>query len=430
MAAGVPRGPELGARLRAVRDAVLDGRVGDDRAAQLAVALGAASPRVRVGRRPPRDARLGDAHVLFTTRHGGVSEGPFASLNLGERTGDDPAAVAANHARLRELAGGTTLARCSQVHGREVVRRTTPPDGERPQADGIATNVAGVGAARPDRRLPAGGAQRPGRGGDGARGLARPRGRRARRGRRGAARRRRDRPRRRRDRARRRRLLLRGRRRGARGVRRRARGDRSGATSTSRRSRRPGCARRASRRSTTAALCTMCDARFFSHRRDHGTTGRQGGVAWLTVGRRASGSPRPPRAPGGDPGDVEIVAATKYVALEDLGALADAASRGWARTARRTSRPSTPSTAIASRGTSSATCRAARSRRSCRSCSGSTPSAATPCSSRLERHMDLARPGSRSSSRSTSRGRRARAASTPTSSARSSSAARSHRWAS
>ena len=31
-----------------------------------------------------------------------------------------------------------------------------------------------------------------------------------------------------------------------------------------------------------SGLCTMCDARFFSHRRDHGTTGRQGGVAWLT----------------------------------------------------------------------------------------------------------------------------------------------------
>jgi tRNA nucleotidyltransferase (CCA-adding enzyme) len=39
MAAGIPRGPELGARLRAVRDAVLDGRVGDDPAAQLGVAL-------------------------------------------------------------------------------------------------------------------------------------------------------------------------------------------------------------------------------------------------------------------------------------------------------------------------------------------------------------------------------------------------------
>ena len=42
IAAGVPRGPELGARLRAVRDALLDGRVGEDAADQLALAL--ASP--------------------------------------------------------------------------------------------------------------------------------------------------------------------------------------------------------------------------------------------------------------------------------------------------------------------------------------------------------------------------------------------------
>jgi copper oxidase (laccase) domain-containing protein len=27
--------------------------------------------------------------------------------------------------------------------------------------------------------------------------------------------------------------------------------------------------------------CTMCDARYFSHRRDGGVTGRQAGVAWL-----------------------------------------------------------------------------------------------------------------------------------------------------
>jgi tRNA nucleotidyltransferase (CCA-adding enzyme) len=39
LAAGVPRGPQLGTRLLAARDALLDGRVGDDRAAQLAVAL-------------------------------------------------------------------------------------------------------------------------------------------------------------------------------------------------------------------------------------------------------------------------------------------------------------------------------------------------------------------------------------------------------
>jgi tRNA nucleotidyltransferase (CCA-adding enzyme) len=40
LAAGIPEGPELGRRLRAARDALLDGRVGDDAAAQLRVALG------------------------------------------------------------------------------------------------------------------------------------------------------------------------------------------------------------------------------------------------------------------------------------------------------------------------------------------------------------------------------------------------------
>jgi purine-nucleoside/S-methyl-5'-thioadenosine phosphorylase / adenosine deaminase len=33
-----------------------------------------------------------------------------------------------------------------------------------------------------------------------------------------------------------------------------------------------------------AGLCTMCAPAtlFFSHRRDHGITGRQAGIAWLT----------------------------------------------------------------------------------------------------------------------------------------------------
>ena len=33
----------------------------------------------------------------FTTRLGGVSQGPYASLNLGNKVGDDPALVARNH---------------------------------------------------------------------------------------------------------------------------------------------------------------------------------------------------------------------------------------------------------------------------------------------------------------------------------------------
>lgn len=31
----------------------------------------------------------------------------------------------------------------------------------------------------------------------------------------------------------------------------------------------------------TAGICTFCDERFFSHRRDGGVTGRQAGIAWL-----------------------------------------------------------------------------------------------------------------------------------------------------
>jgi polyphenol oxidase len=38
-------------------------------------------------------ADLPGAHVLFTTRRGGVSTGPYASLNLGLFTEDDPAHV-------------------------------------------------------------------------------------------------------------------------------------------------------------------------------------------------------------------------------------------------------------------------------------------------------------------------------------------------
>lgn len=41
--------------------------------------------------------------ALITTRNGGVSHGPFASFNLGSRSGDDPAAVIANRAYLRRL---------------------------------------------------------------------------------------------------------------------------------------------------------------------------------------------------------------------------------------------------------------------------------------------------------------------------------------
>ncbi|MGE4110849.1 MAG: polyphenol oxidase family protein, partial [Burkholderiales bacterium] len=57
---------------------------------------------------------------MITTRHGGVSSGPYASLNLGARTDDDPAAVAANRARLQAHLPQPPKW-LSQVHGSTVV---------------------------------------------------------------------------------------------------------------------------------------------------------------------------------------------------------------------------------------------------------------------------------------------------------------------
>lgn len=61
----------------------------------------------------------------FTTRFGGVSTGPYGSLNLGRGTGDAPASVEENHRSLA-TAAGFDLERLAtpqrQVHGATVVR--------------------------------------------------------------------------------------------------------------------------------------------------------------------------------------------------------------------------------------------------------------------------------------------------------------------
>ena len=54
--------------------------------------------------------------ALVTTRHGGVSGGPWSSMNLGDHVGDNPVAVAANRRRLR-LALPDEPKWLQQVHG-------------------------------------------------------------------------------------------------------------------------------------------------------------------------------------------------------------------------------------------------------------------------------------------------------------------------
>ncbi|MCW3049375.1 MAG: hypothetical protein JWO74_3659 [Solirubrobacterales bacterium] len=84
--------------------------------------------------------------VLFTTRRGGVSEGPFASLNLGLGTDDDPERVGENRERLAAQAGVARerFAHGRQVHGTEVRRVTALAHGAPSDADGQATALAGV----------------------------------------------------------------------------------------------------------------------------------------------------------------------------------------------------------------------------------------------------------------------------------------------
>ncbi len=60
----------------------------------------------------------------FTDRNGGVSEGRYASLNLGAKWGDAPEAVVENLRRVAAAAGfdPDALRLVRQVHGRDVVR--------------------------------------------------------------------------------------------------------------------------------------------------------------------------------------------------------------------------------------------------------------------------------------------------------------------
>jgi polyphenol oxidase len=86
---------------------------------------------------------LPGATALFTTRRGGVSEGPYASLNLGLWTDDEAERVRANRERVRAEVGAERVAQGRQVHGNRVV-----VDGQGiEEADGQVTTARRVAAA-------------------------------------------------------------------------------------------------------------------------------------------------------------------------------------------------------------------------------------------------------------------------------------------
>jgi YfiH family protein len=95
-------------------------------------------------------ADLPHARAVFSTAKGGVSSGPFASLNLGMLTADAPENVDENRRRLGAHVGHAWQRFCygRQVHGAKVRRATEPPSAERPYAeeDGQATALEDAAA--------------------------------------------------------------------------------------------------------------------------------------------------------------------------------------------------------------------------------------------------------------------------------------------
>jgi polyphenol oxidase len=99
---------------------------------------------------------LPGARAIFSTRQGGVSEGPYSSLNLGFLTDDEPDRVTENRARLAVMAGvdAERVVMGWQVHGTDIGEWDAPdpqatyadPGGkELPKLDGHATTVAALG---------------------------------------------------------------------------------------------------------------------------------------------------------------------------------------------------------------------------------------------------------------------------------------------
>ena len=91
--------------------------------------------------------------VAFTDRHGGLSGGPFASLNLAASPGDDPETVERNIARAARAFAGVadggaapTVVRMRQVHGADVhvVDQASLVAADAPVADALVTSLRDV----------------------------------------------------------------------------------------------------------------------------------------------------------------------------------------------------------------------------------------------------------------------------------------------
>lgn len=86
---------------------------------------------------------------VITTRAGGVSAPPYDSFNLGDHVGDDPAAVAANRARLAAELGlpPERVVWMEQLHTRTVTVVDGPVEAPVPATDALVTATPGLALA-------------------------------------------------------------------------------------------------------------------------------------------------------------------------------------------------------------------------------------------------------------------------------------------
>ena len=79
--------------------------------------------------------------ITFTNRHGGVSQGVYSSLNLGDHVGDDAADVLRNRSVVTAKHGPVQF--MSQVHGNRIAVIEEVTD-EAPTADALVTGIPGI----------------------------------------------------------------------------------------------------------------------------------------------------------------------------------------------------------------------------------------------------------------------------------------------
>lgn len=90
----------------------------------------------------------GRVGVAFTSRPGGLSEGPFSGLNLALHTGDNPVHVRANRQKVSAALGlDSRWAVPRQVHGCRAVAVSALELGMEKEADAVTADVPGVPAA-------------------------------------------------------------------------------------------------------------------------------------------------------------------------------------------------------------------------------------------------------------------------------------------